>query len=163
MCCPPGAACCCACWKQRHVPESRSEDRWVLFSASYTLGCLPGGVSWCLHHEHPRLILLKITLWGSNIQLYFWKCWPRSVKISARGHHVQKCPSRTGACDVSCRYSRTAVVRVSFCNCTDFQKNVWLIRGEKKSSRTDISLGHLVCLPEVSLVRFKQPFNKLVR
>jgi len=81
---------------------------------------------------------------------------------SARGHHVQKCPSRTGACDVSCRYSRTAVVRVSFCNCTDFQKNVWLVSREKKSSRAEVSLsGISYASQRFHLGGLKKSFNKL--
>lgn len=60
---------------------------------------------------------------------------------STKGRHVQNCvQSRTGACDVSCRQNHAVVVRVSFCNYTDFKKSVCFISGEKKTNRSEISL-----------------------
>lgn len=53
---------------------------------------------------------------SENVDLVLWKF--------SKGTSCPKCPRRTGACDVSCRYSSTAVVRgLFFYNCSNFQKS----------------------------------------
>lgn len=111
-----------------------------------------------------------------SINAYFWKSHSEDQiysftseivdldlwKFSKRALCPKLCPSRTGACDVSCRQSHTAVVRVSVCNCTDF-KGVCFISGEKKSNRSEIiTIRLLVWLPKVSRVRYKQVVKKLL-
>lgn len=99
-------------------------------------------------------------LWGSNIQLYFWKCWPCSVKIQQRD--IMSKVSKKDRC-LWCLlqiqpYSSSE--GFLFCNV----QISWRVAHQqgKEQQGWNISLGHLVCLPEVFLGSIKQPFNKLL-
>lgn len=92
---------------------------------------------------------------SENVDLALWKL--------SKGTSCPKCPRRTGACDVSCRYSRTAVVRVFFFSAAiQISRRVAHQQGKEEQQGGNNSLGHLVCLSEVSLGKIKQPLKKLL-
>lgn len=72
----------CMSKAKAYIYESLSKDYWVGFSATswHQANSLPSDVGRCLHREHPCWFL-KVSLWGSNTQLYSWKCSPCSVEI----------------------------------------------------------------------------------